>query len=301
MNSIIRVKGELQVYPSGSQMFFRSLFRFYIKRFIKVSLRNFFALLGYDVAFSSTSELIISKRLQETTSRLSVADTLKVLDTISNSEFRSFCLNHTEYFESGIQVLRSLFLLNGIGAGYFVEFGACDGLLHSNTLLLEKKFGWSGLLVEPNRSFARDIIANRSVSLDFRVVTSHSGDYQDFTEVSSGGLSGISDYFREESKRQQLGIRTYKVETVSLNDLLQQWGAPIDFDFLSIDTEGSEIEILRNFDLTKYSPKVVVVEHGGDVRAQLELENLMEAYGYTSVANELGDTHNSWFVRSKSI
>jgi hypothetical protein len=64
-------------------------------------------------------------------------------------EFNTFC----ERMESYSQIRQDLFVLFALGKtpGYFVEFGACDGVYLSNTFLLETYYGWSGLLVEPSK------------------------------------------------------------------------------------------------------------------------------------------------------
>jgi FkbM family methyltransferase len=166
--------------------------------------------------------------------------------------------------------------------------------------LLEKNFGWTGILAEPNRSYAKQIDENRNAIVDKRAVWSRTGESVEFAEVSAGGLSGIFSSFRinnnELNKRLSLGVKKYMVETVSLNDLLKEHKAPLSFDLLSIDTEGSEIEIIENFDLKKYRPKVIVIEFNGTQRDAKKFENLFADYGYKSISSELSDERNIWFV-----
>jgi hypothetical protein len=96
-----------------------------------------------------------------------------------------------------MSVLWILFLLDNKRNGYFVEFGACDGLHFSNTLSLEKGFGWKGILAELNRSYQKQIRENRRAIIDTRAVWSRTKDYVEFAEVSAGGLSGIYSSFRD--------------------------------------------------------------------------------------------------------
>jgi len=70
------------------------------------------------------------------------------------------------------------------------------------------------------------------------------------------------------------------VETVSLNDLLEQHSAPHEIDYLSVDTEGTEFEILNNFDFQKYQPRIVSIEHNNMPEIRGKLFELLTANGY---------------------
>jgi FkbM family methyltransferase len=282
----------------------RSSLRFRVKSIIKKTVAFFFCLFGFKISFSSTSELIISKYLDETLAKIRIADTLNSIEKIDNSSFKKFIMKNSKYLGEEITVLWVLFLLDSRKDGYFVEFGACDGLLFSNTNLFEKKFGWKGILAEPNRFYQKQLMENRSARIDTRAVWSRTGQLVEFAEVSSGGLSGIYTSFRLHkngaNKRERLGLKKYMVETVSLNDLLAERGAPNNFDLLAVDTEGSEFEILKNFDLKKYHPKIIVIEFDGSRRLEKKFKNLFIKFGYRSVGLQLKDQRNLWFV-SNSI
>lgn len=71
----------------------------------------------------------------------------------------------------------------------------------------------------------------------------------------------------------------YPVETVSLNDLLAFWDAPRRIDYLSIDTEGSELDILQHFDFDAYDVRLITVEHNHTDRRQ-PICDLLAAQGY---------------------
>jgi Methyltransferase FkbM domain len=70
-----------------------------------------------------------------------------------------------------------------------------------------------------------------------------------------------------------------EVETVSLNDLLECHDAPRDIDYISIDTEGSELEILKQFDFSRWDVTLFSVEHNATGQMQ-ELDQLMHQQGY---------------------
>ena len=152
--------------------------------------------------------------------------------------------------------------------GYFVEFGATNGVDLSNTWLLEKRLGWQGILAEPCQYWHTALRSNRECHIDFRCVTNLSGD--SLTLIEPGGdsrfkeLSTLKNYeFCDvhQLARSVNGQRQYEVETVSLSDLLACYGAPHVIDYLSIDTEGNELEIISALDLDKYSSKIITIEH----------------------------------------
>jgi FkbM family methyltransferase len=181
--------------------------------------------------------------------------------------------------------------------GFFVEFGAADGAALSNSHILEKHFGWSGILCEPSKSWHPALKKNRSCTIDTRCVYSASGQKISFSENYLGELSAITEY--AEPNSHGLLKRTtysYEVETISLQDLLVSHGAPKYIEFLSIDTEGSEFEILKNFDFQSYRFGAICVEHNyADTREKIN--GLLLANGYQQVHADLSD-FDDWYVQS---
>jgi FkbM family methyltransferase len=112
--------------------------------------------------------------------------------------------------------------------------------------VLEKEFGWTGILCEPNRTFAPQLLANRpACAVDNRCVWSMTGETIAFTETTDcGELSTATQFAQSDSYDRTKAPIEYQVETVSLDDLLVQYKAPAQIDYLSIDTEGSELPIL---------------------------------------------------------
>lgn len=278
----------------------RSGLKFRTKALIKKTACLFFSSFGYKISFNSSNELIISKNLNETLDKIKIADNLSCVEKIDNLNFKTFIFNNSKYLNIEMSVLWILYLLDNKRNGYFVEFGACDGLHFSNTLLLEKGFGWKGILAEPNRSYQKQIRENRRATIDTRAVWSRTKDYVEFAEVSAGGLSGIYSSFRDSknpsNKRILLGLKRYIVETISLNDLLAEHSAPTNFDLLSIDTEGSEFQIFENFNLNKYHPKIILIEFDGSPHTEKKFKNISAGYGYRSIGSKLKDPRNLWFV-----
>ena len=184
--------------------------------------------------------------------------------------------------------------------GFFVEFGAADGVSLSNSYLLEKEFGWSGILCEPGRNWHKALKKNRSCVIEFRCVYSKTGERISFSENYLGELSGITEFTPEtEGGILNKTTSSYQVETISLLDLLDSHNAPKHIDFLSVDTEGSEFEILNAFDFSKYSFGAISVEHNYTPTRE-KVKALLESKGYSQVYPELS-AFDDWFMPSSKL
>lgn len=182
--------------------------------------------------------------------------------------------------------------------GFFVEFGATDGISLSNTLLLEKKFGWTGILAEPARCWHAALKENRTAVIDTDCVWSSTGSMLQFNMPSAGELSTIASFSDCDSHghERQRG-ETFDVRTVSLVDLLDRHHAPKHIDYLSIDTEGSEFAILNAFDFNRYRFGLITCEHNYTPERQ-KLHSLLSAHGYTRKFTTLSKW-DDWYFGSK--
>ena len=223
---------------------------------------------------------------------------LNVRETASDAvPFLKYCVSKMDEAHAQLcQDLLVLFLLDGKRDGYFVEFGAMDGITLSNTFLLESKYSWRGIAAEPARCWHQGLRRNRTCSLDHRCVWSKSGEMLQFIETPDAKFSTIealskSDYHADHRKE---GNR-YTVETISLRDLLRAHNAPRSIDYLSIDTEGSEFAILESFLPSHYEARVITVEHNhSDQRSRIY--RLLTSEGYKRVFEELS-AWDDWYIK----
>lgn len=184
--------------------------------------------------------------------------------------------------------------------GFFVEFGATNGVSNSNTYLLEKKFGWEGILCEPARFWKESLVRNRNVNIDFDCVWTKTGESISFNETKNTELSTMSQFTESDLHlNERLGGKNYEVKSVSLNDLLSRYGAPFHIDYLSIDTEGSEFEILRNFDFSKYSIKFISCEHNFGTNRE-NIRNLLSRHGYEPIYQDISQ-FDDWYIQKELI
>ncbi|MDQ6679906.1 MAG: FkbM family methyltransferase [Pseudomonadota bacterium] len=204
---------------------------------------------------------------------------------------------------SKAQLRQDLFVLSQLKFkenGYFVEFGATNGVSDSNTHLLEKEFGWTGILAEPARCWQEALRRNRSGHVETRCVWSASDQTLTFNEVDVAALSTIDTYSSQDMHREaRTNGNTYEVQTISLQDLLEKYAAPSEIDYLSVDTEGSEFEILSNFDFDRYRFKVISCEHNfTPMRGKLHA--LLTSKGYVRTLQQVSSV-DDWYVREDLI
>lgn len=198
---------------------------------------------------------------------------------------------HKSYSQIG-QDLFVLFILNGKRNGFFVEIGAGDGVHLSNTYLLENEFGWTGILVEPNRSFYSECSRNRTSLVKQNLILDRNGSRIKFYEKEIGEFSH-ADGFGDSSA--SLIIDSYEVQSIEFNNLFNEINPPIVIDFLSIDTEGSEFEILRSVDFNKFRPRIICIEHNFNKKRRRSYKKLLAQYGYELMYPGVS-RWDSWFV-----
>ena len=210
------------------------------------------------------------------------------------NNFRKFCITKESYSQIN-QDLLALFCF-GKAPGYFVEFGACDGVYLSNTFLLETYYKWNGLLVEPSKHYNKVLPLKRNAKVDYLCVSDKTGEQIEFLEVENfEGLSGIDQYAYNDihSETRKNNGNKYMVKTISLKDLLEKHSCPKTIDYLSIDTEGSEYNILNAYDFsTKFN--LITVEHNNTYTKDL-INNLLISKGYIMILPE-ESRWDSWFV-----
>lgn len=156
-------------------------------------------------------------------------------------------------------------LLNHKTNGFFIDIGAYDGVAISNTKFLED-MGWDGICIEPHPNVFKRLEKNRRCKL-VNCALWHEDTKIKFLSLSgyTEMLSGIYDsydprhYNRIQNELRQFGgnseiveIDANKFETVVENT---------EIDFLSIDTEGSELQILERIDFEKYKIKLICIEN----------------------------------------
>jgi len=184
------------------------------------------------------------------------------------------------------QEMRLIAAFFGNRKGYFVEVGANEPRERSQTWHLEQA-GWTGVLIEPQPALAAKLRAARSAQV-FAVACSspdHAG--KTLPLHVAGPLSALD---RERMAPGASPETVIDVPVRTLDSVLEEAGSPPGFDFLSIDVEGHEIEVLRGFDIARWHPRLILLEdHVGD----LSKHRFLTAAGYRIIRRY---ENNGWYV-----
>ncbi len=171
------------------------------------------------------------------------------------------------YSQFGQDVITFELLGNPV-TGTFLDIGANDGVTGSNSLLFER-IGWNGICIEPNPTIFKILETKRNCPKVNACISATDGT-ADFLVVDGpcNMLSGIKDFLEDSHLRRinreikEAGGRTriIEIETLSPKTLLERFNIN-EVDYLSIDTEGAELSILKNFNFKEISVKVIGVEN----------------------------------------
>lgn len=201
-----------------------------------------------------------------------------------------------------LQDLFALYFADNKQGGYFVEVGTGDGILISNSYLLEKNYGWRGMVVEPNPVFLPSLRANRSCTISTDCVLDVTGRTVSFDCTVTPEFSGVTDQLGDLTAapsniaQHTATMSTIELTTVSLNDLLERSGAPGEIDYISLDVEGAELTILNTFDFDRWKVACFTIEHNFDPRRE-DMYQLMTANGYSRVFTGISQW-DDWYVRT---
>lgn len=170
--------------------------------------------------------------------------------------------------------------------GFFVEVGANDPHALSQTFHLEER-GWTGVLVEPQPNLAEKLRQMRRAKVFAVACSSPDNAGRSLPFHVAGPLSAL------DRARMAPGAEPEKVILVpvrTLDDILAEAQAPTPIDFLSIDVEGHELEVLRGFDVTRWRPRLILLEdHVGD----LGKHRYLKRAGYRIIRRY---DNNGWYV-----
>lgn len=189
----------------------------------------------------------------------------------------------------------------------FLEFGATDGASLSNTFILEKFLDWQGVLAEPSPQWLEKLKNNRpNTDIISECIWSESGKDLDFFVSEAGEFSTINEFKFNDSisipgnteSRLRKG-QVISVKTISLNDVITKNFNSKTPSYISIDTEGSEYEILKPFDFKKYRPHVFTIEHNFSL-VQSNIDKLMKLNDYVRIFDKITE-FDGWYISREAF
>lgn len=202
-------------------------------------------------------------------------------------------LNYFSEYKQDVFLDQEVF--SGKEHGVFVEVGAGDGVKFSNTYFFEQSRNWRGLCIEPRPVEFEKLIGNRTCACE-KLCISNSGQPEKFVEFTGNWLPMLSGIERNFYEPHQLKIEegmgqtqhnhqkiVHEMPSSSLRDLLDKHGLT-EVDYCSIDTEGSELEVLESIDFDRVSIRVFTIENN---YGNTEINEFMKGKGYELVS-EIG-------------
>lgn len=188
--------------------------------------------------------------------------------------------------ESHAQFGEDIIVLSYFGPekkGTFVEVGAFMPDALSQTFLLEQH-GWHGVLIEPQSKLCEELRAKRIAKVyEVACGTPEQAGRQLTFRVNDA----LSQIVEADAGKAAPDLIHVSVET--LDKVLADAGVA-HVDFLSIDTEGSELDVLRGFNLRRYHPELIIIEDHGE---NLSKYRYLTANGYRLVKRT---GCNDWYV-----
>ena len=197
---------------------------------------------------------------------------------------KNYKLSHSQIYQD----IFVYFFSNVKRKGFFIEIGAADGVNISNTYLLEKKFYWDGIICEPNPVHKLSNLINRKAILDTNII-----DYKDFNKKY---FYMNDDTFNSSINKNKKYKKKIYLKTISLNFLLNKYKCPRTIDYISIDTEGNEYSILRNFNFKKYNVKIFTIEHNFNNSKRKNIFRIMKKNNYIRVLQNLSYM-DDWYIK----
>jgi FkbM family methyltransferase len=181
--------------------------------------------------------------------------------------------------------------LRDINHGYFVEVGANQPEDLSQTFTLEQR-GWTGVLIEPQPELADELKRRRSAKVFAEACSSRRNSGSRMKLHLAGGASSFDRNLNTAELKPHGAI---DVPVRTLDEILIEADAPPIIDFVSIDVEGHELDVLDGFDLGRWRPRLIVIE---DFLLHLRQHRFLTQKGYRWLRRT---GINNWYVPANQL
>lgn len=176
--------------------------------------------------------------------------------------------------------------------GYFLDIGAYDGVHLSNTYYLENELGWDGLCIDADTDVYKDLDKNRNCKKINIAISNKSG-------ISNFSQAGVSGRISEEGN--------IEVNTTSIDKILIEFNCPKIIDYISLDVEGHEYNVLEMFPFSEYKFILMTVEHnlylGSDANKK-KINEILTKNGYSIYrenVEHMGYQFEDWYINNNYL
>ena len=245
------------------------------------------SLLGFSISSNKSYQLIKTDWTVAQTRSNQLANLERVVDLTPSSAHHALIKNSKN---SNSQLGQDLWVLgNTSSAGTFLEIGAFDGFHLSNTILLEE-LGWRGVLVEPfvyaKQRLRKCQTKNVAIGTSGIVLFAKTKQPEYSTRVDLVDIDGLG-HIRKESQ-------VVTVQSISILELLLQMNSPKHIDYVSVDTEGNELEILSQWDFSACTVDFWTIETNGRPD-EFQIDELLLSKEYCYIENHSG--YDRWYMK----
>ena len=195
---------------------------------------------------------------------------------------RSFFWNEKYTSQAGQDKIIKKKFFDGKKNGFFIEIGAYDGIIGSNCYHFERFLNWDGIAIEPSNVQFEKLKRNRKCKVLNNAISDEVKEVE-FIEVIEGltQMSGINDRFFKRnidiiSTNQPSKTKSVSLKTITFDEIVPK---NRDIDYLSIDIEGGEMNLLKSIDFKINNIKVVSVEN--NVPKEQNFKNFFEEVNFT--------------------
>jgi FkbM family methyltransferase len=206
---------------------------------------------------------------------------------IKNKNFFKFIIDKKKISKSQVfQDLFAYFFSNCKKRGVFIEIGGGNGVDLSNTYILEKMFKWTGVVCEPDNRLHTNILSKRKCFLETAPITNSSNKIFYFNDKGTYN-SYTSSTYNSSAK---------KLKSLSLNNLIKKYQLTKNIDYISIDTEGNELDIIKNFNFNKYNVKIFTIEHNFQKNIRENIYKILKKNNYQRVFKYISYM-DDWYIK----
>lgn len=200
-------------------------------------------------------------------------------------------------------------IFSDVPNGLCIEVGANDGINDSTSFHFEKK-GWRCILIEPNPDLCKTIRAHRNSELVECAASDKAGETTLYVASGSERAHGVSTVIQSEDALKRIGsfgftYTSVKVETQTLDQILNLQKIDRPIDFLTIDVEGHELAVLKGFDIEKWHPTIIILEDNSNYE-DAAVRNHLNGFDYvpfrrTGVNEWYAHKDNSTLINVSSL